>query len=126
MTTLFKRVFLMSSFVFMLLATPVYGSDNPRTVHEGEALRVRAACDDLKSMDRFVLMLNDGSTIEDVRMFLWVVCPVFPTIQNAVITEVLQVLDAHQRRWFIVRLFVLEKGREYYSFWSTSLDQRDA
>ena len=108
------------------ISSPAYGSDDPRAVHEGEALLVRAACPELESMDAFMVMLTDGSMVEDVRLFMVVACPAFPQIQNAIITEVLNILDAHQRRWFIVRLFIIERGREYYSFWSTSLDQRDA
>ena len=108
------------------VSSPAHGSHDPKAVHEGEALAVRAACEEVESMNAFALMLNDESTIEDVRIFLWRACPMFSTIQSAIITEVLQILDAHQRRWFIVKFFILERGREYYSFWSTSLDQRDA
>lgn len=109
-----------------LLVSPVNASDSVQTVHEGEGLMVRAACETEEQVNVFVAMLTDGSNVTQTKIYLWSNCPVFDFPQNAIITEVLQIINAHQRRWFIVSLFVMEKGREYYSFWSTSLAQRDA
>lgn len=108
--------------VFLL---PVNASDSAKTVHAGESIMVQAACETLDQVNVFAAMLADGSNVSQARVYLWSTCPIFDSPQQAIITEVLQTIEAHQRRWFIIRLFLFQRGGEYFSFWSTPLDQRN-